>query len=164
MRSSPQSPECVDLSPIDFAILLDLGAEDAPYLATAAVRLPAVWVAEWRTRMGVRELTTNDLSIILGVTPGTILRYLRSDACPRLSCRVGAGRGARARLVSPANLVAFLRARSQSHYIMPKVRETAGQRENRALAAAAELAELCGDLEDAAKIRAQLAAMKPKKK
>ena len=136
----------VDLSPIDFAALLGLPAEDAPYLATAPVRLPAAWVAAWHTKTGVRELTVADLCVVLSCTPRTIFRYMERTARPRFSYRLGVLPGShRGRMVSPANLVLFLRERSRMAGAVPQIGETAGQASTRAAAAKLRVAQLCGD-------------------
>ncbi len=136
----------VDLSPVELADLLGLPAQDAPYLATAPIRLPRAWVETWQTKTGVRELTVPDLCLLLSCTARTIFRHLAPDASPRLCSRVGVLKGSRkGRVVSPANLVNFLRDQCRVAGLAPKVGETAGQKSNRVKAAQQRIAQLCGD-------------------
>jgi hypothetical protein len=143
MRPSPL-PDYVDLDAIEFAELLSLTAEDAPHLTTATIRLPAVWVSEWQARTGSRELTIPDLCVILGVSERTAFRYFSEQSNPRLKHRIASVAGRRGRVVSPANLVLFLRERNRMAGADPKVTETPGQRLRRGKDAKARLAELCG--------------------
>lgn len=144
-RTKTPKAETVDLSPEEFAELLGLTQSDAPFLATATVRLPALWVEGWRARLGVRELTVSDICVVLGVCRRSVSRYLHKDAKPRLSFRLGASAGAHeCRLVSPANLVIFLRERSRLAGACPVIRETKGQETRRGIAARDRALELCG--------------------
>lgn len=137
--------DTVDLAPEAFAELLGLSQSDAPYLATAPVRLPRAWVDGWRDRTGVRELAIDDLVVVLGVSKRTVLRYLAKGSRPCISHRLGASPGAhRGRLTSPANLVLFLRERSRLAGVVPAIRETRGQRDQRGSDAQKRAIDLCG--------------------
>jgi hypothetical protein len=157
-RTSSRAADYVDLSPEEFAELLDLTEDEAPYLATATVRLPHAWVESWRTRVGVRELTVADLSIVLGVSNNTVFRYLREGSRPRLHHRLGTSTGSRlCRLVAPASLILYLRERSRLAGACPVIVETAGQRKRRGKLGQMRAAELCGDWELAERLRNELA-------
>jgi hypothetical protein len=83
-------------------------------------------------RLGVRELTVSDLSVVLSVTKKSVFKYLAEGARPRLRARLVANAGSHnARAVSPANLIAFLRERSRLAGVVPVLAETAGQEERR---------------------------------
>lgn len=121
-----KQPVTVDLSPIQLAELLDVEPEDAPYLATAPVRLTAQWVADWRQKMGVRELVTKDVAMLLSVSCQSLQRYMRDGANPRLNSRL-VGTGNNSRRIAPADLVRFLRERNDAKCNVPLLIETPRQ-------------------------------------
>jgi hypothetical protein len=136
-------PTFVELSPADLCGLLGLPAADAPYLATAPVRLDAGWVAGWKAKTGALELTPTEVSVLLGTTPRAVYYFMRPESAPHLGHRlVGSGKWAR-RLISPASLVLFLRERNASRGNVPTLGETPGQFERRAAAEIEEALAAC---------------------
>lgn len=109
------------------------------------MRLDSAWIEQWRNRTGARELNVADLCVILGVSERTAFRYFVVGSVPRLRHRIAVVAGRRGRVVSPANLVLFLRERNRLAGATAAVGETTGQRVRRGKDAQARAAAICGD-------------------
>ena len=126
-RNATPEMKTVIISPLELAELLGLDPDDAPFLSSAPVRLPADWPNEWRTRLGPLELTTAEAGMILGRTMRTVQDWIREHGL------LG---------ISPAALMTFLRRRVARK--TPPIIETPTQQAKRAAAVRARVAALCG--------------------
>jgi hypothetical protein len=134
-----KSPHLVNLSPGELGELLGLDAADSRHLGSAAVRVPAAWVADWKTRTGAQELSASEVAMILGVNPKTVTNWIGRVAPPTLRARRVAGFAYR---VSPAELARFLRALNGGTNPPPVV-ETPNQERRRAATAKERAAAAC---------------------
>lgn len=125
------SDEYVTLTSVQLAVLLDLPREDSVYLSVAPVRLPAEWYDAWQVRMGPRELTPAEVSLVSGLSASAVRGALRPAANPHLNHRVtGSGKNPR-RLIAPAAVVQFIRDLNGQFRNKPRFSETPAQESRR---------------------------------
>lgn len=143
MPSTSDVAQFVILSPVQFAALLDLSAEDAPYLSLAPVRLPTAWVTAWNNKIGPREFTPADVAMLTGTTLHCIYQRMKSDATPRLRARATSTGKNWAPRIAPADLVQFLREANAERGITPVLSETPGEAARRGIRDRADALRAC---------------------
>lgn len=123
-QNATEPAELVTLSPEALADLLGLPAEDGYAVTGSAVRVPAAWVEERRTRTGPLDLTFADCALLTG-TPARTFNGWRASGLLKVRA-LGTSRNNALR-VAPAELVRVLRLVAAQRNGTTAVTETPAQ-------------------------------------
>lgn len=127
-QNTTDRAELVTLSPEALADLLGLPAEDGFAIIGSAVRVPAAWIEERRTRVGTLDLTFADCALLTG-TPVATFNGWRNRGLLQVRA-LGTSRNNALR-VAPAELVRVLRLVAQQRNGTTAATETPTQQARR---------------------------------